>query len=97
MRGYQEVMTRIDGANIELDITRTAFKYRYTVVTPAEIARKPKKAIGQIVAIAAVLGGGLLALLVATLADLATGLVLEAWQIRRQLKLEVLGDVVSPP
>ena len=96
MRGYQEVMNRIDAANIELDITRTAFKYRYTVVTPAEITLKPKKAIGQAVGLGAVLGGALLALIVAALADLATGLILETWQIRRQLKLEVLGDVVSP-
>jgi uncharacterized protein involved in exopolysaccharide biosynthesis len=96
MRDYQEVMNRIEAANIELDITRTAFKYRYTVVTPAEIARKPKKPIAEIVAAGGVLGGAALALLVAAFADLATGLVLESWQIRRRLKLEVLGDVVPP-
>jgi hypothetical protein len=37
-------VTRIDGANMELEIARTAFKYRYTVVTPAEVPHKPKKA-----------------------------------------------------
>jgi uncharacterized protein involved in exopolysaccharide biosynthesis len=92
VRRYQDAVTRIDGANMELDIARTAFKYRYTVVTPAEVPRKPKKATAQVVAVASVVGALLFAFLLAAGADLLSGRILEEWQVRRRLKLEVLGE-----
>jgi len=92
VRRYQDAVTRIDGANMELEIARTAFKYRYTVVTPAEVPRKPKKATAQVVGVASVVGALLLALLLATGVDLWSGRILEEWQVRRRLKLEVLGE-----
>ena len=39
-----------------------------------------------------VIGAALLALLMAAGADLGSGRILEEWQVRRQLKLEVLGE-----
>lgn len=93
IRRYQDVMSRIDAANIELDIARTTFKYRYTVITPAEVPRGPKKPIVAIVALSSVVGGLLLALLLAAVADLASGRIVEEWQVRRRLDLEVLGEV----
>jgi hypothetical protein len=92
VRRYQDAVTRIDGANMELEIARTAFKYRYTVVTPAEVPHKPKKATAQVVGVASVIGALLLALLMAAGADLWSGRILEEWQVRRRLKLEVLGE-----
>ncbi len=96
IRGYEDVMARIDAANIELDITRTAFKYRYTVVTPAEVPKKPKKPIAMIIGVGSVLAAGLLALLFSAAADLGSGLILESWEVRRRLKLEVLGELDLP-
>jgi uncharacterized protein involved in exopolysaccharide biosynthesis len=92
VRRYQDAVTRIDGANMELEIARTAFKYRYTVVTPAEVPLKPKKPVAQMVGAASVIGALLLALLMAAGADLWSGRILEEWQVRRRLKLEVLGE-----
>jgi hypothetical protein len=85
-------VTRIDGANMELEIARTAFKYRYTVVTPAEVPRKPKKPIATLVGVMSVIGAAVLALLMAAGADLGSGRILEEWQVRRRLKLDVLGE-----
>jgi hypothetical protein len=96
IHSYEEVMSRIDAANIELDITRTAYKYRYTVVTPAEVPKKPKKPIALIIGVGSVLGAGLLALLISAAADLGAGLILESWEVRRRLKLEVLGEIDVP-
>jgi hypothetical protein len=89
---YQDAVWRIDSTKMELEIARAAFKYRYTVVTPAEVPRKPKKALGQTVGMGSVIGSLLLALLIAAGADLMSGRILEEWQVRRQLKLEVLGE-----
>ncbi|HXN31889.1 MAG TPA: hypothetical protein VN894_08510 [Polyangiaceae bacterium] len=90
---YENSMARIDAANVELDITRRAYKYRYTILTPAELPSKPKKPVAQIVGVGSVLGAILLAFLLAAIADVAGGLVLEPWQVRRRLKLEVLGEI----
>jgi uncharacterized protein involved in exopolysaccharide biosynthesis len=96
IHGYEDLMARIDAANIELDITRTAYKYRYTVVTPAEVPSRPKKPIAAYVGAGSIVGGALLAMIVAAFADLAAGLILEGWQVRRRLKVEVLGEVELP-
>lgn len=93
IQGYEETMAHIDAANIELEITRTAYKYRYTVLTPAELPTKPKKPIAQLLGVGSVLGGVVLAFLVAAIADVVGGLILESWQVRRRLKLEVLGEI----
>jgi hypothetical protein len=93
---YQDVMARLDSARLELDITRTAFRHRYAVITPAEVPRGPKKPIAQLITAGSLLAAALLALLFAALADWRAGRVLEVWQIRRQLKLEVLGELEGP-
>ncbi len=92
IRGYQDATYRVDAARVELDITRAAYKYRYTVVTPAELTNKPKKATAQLVGVGSVLGAALLAFLLAAGADFLTGKILESWQIRRRLKLDVLAE-----
>jgi hypothetical protein len=37
----------------------------------------------------------LLAFLLAAAADLASGKIIEEWQIRRRLKLDVLGEITA--
>jgi uncharacterized protein involved in exopolysaccharide biosynthesis len=96
VHSYQDAIGRIDVANTELEILRTAFKYRYTVVTPAEVPGGPKKATATLVGVGSVIGGLALALLLAAGADSWSGRVLEEWQVRRQLKLEILGEFRLP-
>jgi uncharacterized protein involved in exopolysaccharide biosynthesis len=96
MRAYQDALSRIDSAKVELDFTRAVYKHRYTVVAPAEMPGKPKKATARFVAAGSVLGGALLAVLLAAALDLVAGFILESWQVRRRLKLEVLGEFDSP-
>jgi uncharacterized protein involved in exopolysaccharide biosynthesis len=93
---YQNIQARIDAAKIELDITRTAFKYRYTVITPAELPKQPKKPIAQLLGLAALPFAGILAFLLAAALDLASGVFLETWQVARRLKVEVLGELELP-
>ncbi len=97
MRRYQDVIARLDSARLELDITRTAYRYRYSVVTPAEVARGPKKRTPQIVGLGALVAGALFALLAAAAADYRAGRILETWQVRRLLGVEVVGEIDSPP
>ena len=87
---YQELLGRIDGATIELDTARAAFKYRYSVVRPAQVPKNPEKPKASVV-----LGGGLAAavLFAAVAADLRAGRIVEAWQIERLLGVPVLAEV----
>jgi hypothetical protein len=93
IKGYQDVTGRIQAANVELDLARTSFKYRYAVVTPAEIPKAPKKPLGLMVGVGSVLGGLVLAILAAAVADLMRGRILESWQVRRSLKVDILGEL----
>ena len=97
MGRYQDVIARLDSARLELDITRAAYQYRYSVVTPAEVPRGPKKMTPQIVGLASLLLGALLALLVGAAVDYRTGRIIETWQVRRLLGVEVVGELDPPP
>jgi uncharacterized protein involved in exopolysaccharide biosynthesis len=96
IRAYEDTMGRIDAVKVELDITRAAYKHKYTVVTPAEIPAKPKKSTAQQIGIGAVVGGLALAVLLAAAVDFLKGSILESWQVRRRLKIEVLGELDGP-
>jgi chromosome segregation ATPase len=96
MANYDELLDRIEGARIELDTARAAFKYRYSVISPAQVPKRPEKpkpatflGIGIFMAL-------VLALLTTTLLDLSSGRILESWQVERRLGLPVLGEVKKP-
>lgn len=89
----QQLTDRVSAAQVELDTARAAFKYRYTVVWPAQMPTRPvspntRKIFGL---------GGIAALLVSILAaaaaDLRAGRVVERWQVERSLRLPVLGEL----
>ena len=90
---YEELMMRIDGARIEQDTARAAFKYRYSVVRPASVPRKPAapNVVALFSAVAAL--ALLLGLLTGGLRDLRSGTFVESWQVSRRLDLPVLSQV----
>lgn len=95
-RRYEDLMDRIDSARIELHAAQAAFKYRYTILEPAEVPRKAERPKVPLLA-----GGGLfvsvmLAIFVAAAKDLASGRIVESWQLSRKLKIPVLAEVEEP-
>jgi len=92
---YNSFLDRIEGARLELDSARAAFKYRYMVITPAQRPRGPIKPKPALVVGASVIAGLVLAILSATLVDLHSRKLLENWQIEHQLKLPLLAEVLS--
>ncbi len=93
---YEELMMRIDGARIEQDTARAAFKYRYSVVRPASVPKKPASPN------AAVLLGGafflslVVALCIGAVRDVRSRTLVEAWQVSRRLEIPVLSQVKLP-
>jgi hypothetical protein len=80
---YAALREKIDSARIDFDTARAAFKYRYTVVLPAEKPKRPIKPKPLPVYAAAFLVGIGAALLSTGLSDLRKGRVVAAWQLER--------------
>jgi uncharacterized protein involved in exopolysaccharide biosynthesis len=89
---YQNMLNRVNEAQLALDTARAAFKHRYTVIRPAEVPRSPysPKAI-NVFGLGGVMAF-LLAVLAAALPDLTSGRILERWQLERTLDLHVLAN-----
>lgn len=93
MGSYEELSGRIEAARIELDTTRAAFKYRYSIITPPLLPKKPEKPNLTLLAVAGVIAAALLALAASSLRDMASGRVLEPWQVEKHLGLPVLAEL----
>jgi hypothetical protein len=93
---YQDLMDRIDAAHIELETARAAFKYRYRELTPPEVPRKARKPNAPLLILGGLLLAAVLAIFACAGADLASGRFIETWQVRRRLKMPVLGEVTRP-
>jgi uncharacterized protein involved in exopolysaccharide biosynthesis len=90
---HQELLMRVEAAQLELDTARAAFKYRFSVVKPAQTPRTPVSPNVALILLAGLLGAVLLAFLSCTALDLWRGVPCEPWQIERQLRLPVLLSV----
>ena len=93
---YSDLLSRIEAANIELETTRAAFKYQYSVVRPPELPREPSKPNSSLVLLASIVAAVLLTFLVPGGVDLSRARFVETWQVERWLKMPVLGQL-SPP
>jgi uncharacterized protein involved in exopolysaccharide biosynthesis len=89
----ESVLDRTEGARIELAVSQAAFKYRYTVIRPAQIPRAPVRPNMQMVFATGVFGSLLLALAAVVGKDVLSDRIVEQWQVERQLGLPVLGNL----
>jgi uncharacterized protein involved in exopolysaccharide biosynthesis len=93
LRSYDDLLERIDAARIELQTTRAAYKYRYGVLMPPQVPTGPVKPKPILLIAGGLVLATMLGIFVALGLDIATGRILERWQIERALGLRVLGDV----
>ena len=96
MEKYDTLLDRLNSARIELDTARAAFKYRYSIVRPPQLPKRPVKPKVPVVLGSGLLVATVLAVIGALLADLRSGRILETWQVERTLGLEVLGELPRP-
>jgi uncharacterized protein involved in exopolysaccharide biosynthesis len=90
---YTSVRDRLDGARVESAIAEAGFDRRHAFTVPALLPLRPKWPIPALSIAAALLGGALLAFLVAAALDARSGRVLERWQLERGLGLRVVGEI----
>jgi hypothetical protein len=93
---YATLRDRIGTARVDLDTAQAAFKHRYQIIIPAEPPDKPSKPkVPLLIAVGLLLSLGA-GWLMAVLAELRTGKLVERWQVDR-LGVPLLGDVRWPP
>ncbi|AHG87673.1 lipopolysaccharide biosynthesis protein [Gemmatirosa kalamazoonensis] len=92
---YEDLLSRLDAARIELQTARAAFKYKYGVISPVQVPLTPIKPRPAKFLAAGFVLASMLGLFVAVALDVTGGRVLHHWQIQRSLGLEVFGE--APP
>src|SRR5215813_3452802 len=90
---YQQVVERLNIAQLELDAARVAFTYRYNVIWPAEVPTDPVSPKAWKIFGLGIPGAPFLAMLAAVLIELRRGTVLDRWQVERGLGLPVLAEL----
>ena len=83
------VRERANAARAELSSSQEGFKHQYSILRPAQFPRQPVAPNMPMIYGAGFFASVLLALAVALLADLASGLILEAWQVERQVGVPI--------
>ena len=89
---YEQMVERLNAAQVELDAARAGFKYRYNVIWPARPPRNPVSPKPLLVLGFGALASVFLALIAAAAPDVRKGTIVERWQIERLLELPVLGQ-----
>ncbi len=92
---YQDMLLRIDSARLELEASRAAFKYRYSVTRPAQVPRTPVKPNVPVIILAGMVAAVGLGLFACVARDLTGGRIVEPWQLTRQLGVPVLAVLVK--
>lgn len=89
----QNLILRVEAARLELDSARAAFKYRFSVVSPALTPRKPMSPNVPLILIAGLIAAFFMAFFAAAAVDLFRRSIVQSWQIERGLKLPVLANI----
>lgn len=93
---YQALEDQIGKTVVDLKTAEAAFKYRYTMVTPPELPRRPISPNSGAIMFAALIGGLLIGVLAAIAFELKDGLLYARWQVEQGLSLRVLSSVKMP-
>ena len=90
---YEDMLDRLESAKIEMETARAAFKYRYSLITPAKMPKKADRPMLPLLILGGVVLAGLVTMFTAVVLDFTSGRVVEPWQVDRMLGVPVLAEV----
>jgi uncharacterized protein involved in exopolysaccharide biosynthesis len=85
-----DIRERLESARIELATSQAGFKYRYSVIRPAQVPRRPVKPNVLAIVLAGALGAIFLSIFAAVGSDLLSDTLLEPWQMESMVGAPVL-------
>lgn len=94
---YEDYLSRLEDAKIELETARAGFKYRFNVVMPAEVPTKAIKPKVPLLIAGGIFLGLAFGVFAATALDFISGRVVEKWQVQRQVGLPILATIPGEP
>ncbi|HUM09605.1 MAG TPA: hypothetical protein VLT82_01525 [Myxococcaceae bacterium] len=90
---YNALLDRVEAARLEQDSAQAAFKYRYTIIRPAQKPRGPIKPKPALIIPASIVAGLFLAVFSTALIDLWSRKLVEPWQVEHTLGIPLLGEI----
>ena len=96
-RSQTELYRRLEDARIEVQTATAGFNYRYLVTQPPVFPRKTVKPKKPVVVLGGVVMACVLALVLAVIADIMSGRIVEPWQVTRFVGVPVLGELTDKP
>jgi hypothetical protein len=90
---YSDLLERIAGARLEQDTAQAAYKYRYTVLWPAQMPRHPFKPQPERIIPASLLAGLLVAIIGAVLVDVQSRRAGEPLQAERAVGPPTISEI----
>ena len=96
MDKYGSLQSHIQAAQIDLETAKAGFKYRYAVVTPPHLPKKPVTPNAPLVMLVSLLAAMFAGVSIAIFADLRDGRLVESWELERLLGGPVIIDLEVP-
>ena len=93
---HDEMVGRLVNARLQSETAGVAFEFRYITTEPPVMPRKSIKPNVPVMVGGGAVGALVLGVLLALLADIFSGRVLETWQVSRFLQMKALGELEEP-
>lgn len=90
---HQQILDRVNAAQLELDAARAAFKFRYKVIWPPQVPTEPVSPNPVKIIGAGVIASLMMALGVAAALSLLSGRIVDRFQLERTLGLRVIAQL----
>lgn len=96
-RSQAELFRRLDDARIEVQTATAGFHYRYLITQPPVFPRKTVKPKKPVIIMGGFVMACVLAFVIAVIADIMSGRIVEPWQVTRFVGVPVLGEMSDQP
>ena len=88
---YNRLLDRLEGARLERDSAQVAFKYRYSIMRPAQSG--PGRPGPVLVLMASLLSGLVVGIFGTALVDFSSRKLIEPWQVEHSLGVPLVGEL----
>jgi hypothetical protein len=90
---YEQMVSRIGQAQLELDAARTGFKYRYGIIVPAEVPKYAIRPKGKVFMAGVLFVAFVIALGAVVGLEAWQGRIYDSWRLAEALDIPLLAEI----